>query len=111
MRSKKRSQKQKRSKRKMKNKMDGGGESNNFMVVSLKGCPFCESAKKLITKDPNSTMTNLDLNMNDKVQKDFWNKFVKTQFNKTHNTFPKIFRKGKFICGYSELEPELQQII
>jgi len=104
MRSKKRSQKQKRSKRKMKNNMDGGGKSNNFMVVSLNGCPFCESAKELITKDPNSTMINLDLNMNDKVQKDFWNKFVQTQFNKTHNTFPKIFRKGKFIGGYSELE-------
>ena len=77
------------------------------MVISLKGCPYCESAKELINNDPKSTMTNLDLNMNDSVQKDFWNKFVLTQFKKKHNTFPKIFKKGKFIGGCSEL----QQII
>ena len=99
-RSKKRSL-QKRSKR----KIDGGKvESNNFMVVSLKGCPFCKTAKEIITNDPNSTMKNLDLNANDTEQKKFWNKFVLTQFKKKHDTFPKIFRKGKFIGGCSELQ-------
>lgn len=105
MRSKKRSQKQKR--KRSKRKMDGGGESNHYMVVSLKGCPYCDSAKELIAKNPNSTMTNLDLDMNDEKNKQFWNKFVETQFKKKHSTFPKIFKKGKFIGGCSEL----QQII
>jgi glutaredoxin 3 len=104
MRSKKRSQQKKRSRRKIKNKiMDGTVEKDHFMVVSLKGCPFCESAKQLITKNSKS-ITNLEINKNDK---DFWNKFVQTQFKKNHDTFPKIFRKGKFIGGFSEL----QQII
>jgi len=105
MRSKKRSQK-KRSKRNLKNKLDHIGEEskNNFFMVSLKGCPYCISAKEIITNSPNSTMTNLDLNMNDTEQKKFWNKFVQTQFKKKHDTFPKIFKKGKFIGGCSELQ-------
>ena len=107
MRSKKRSQKQKQKRKRSKRKMDGGGELNNYMVVSLKGCPYCDSAKELIAKNPNSTMTNLDLDMNDEKNKQFWNKFVETQFEKKHRTFPKIFKKGKFIGGCSEL----QQII
>ena len=42
--------------------------------------------------------------MNDTEQKKFWNKFVQTQFKKKHDTFPKIFKKGKFIGGCSELQ-------
>jgi len=97
----------KRSKKRSKrSKLDGrkGVESNDFMVVSLKGCPYCNSAKEIIINDSNSTIINLDLNSNDTEQKKFWNKFVKTQFKKKHDTFPKIFRKGKFIGGYTELQ-------
>lgn len=89
---------------KKRNIKDGGRETNNFLLVSLKGCPYCESAKELIKKNPNSKMINLDLNMDDDKQKKFWNKFVLTQFQKKHNTFPKIFREGEFLGGYSELK-------
>ena len=109
MRSKKRGVLKSKRKSKRRTKIhysDGGNIQNNdeFTLISLIGCPYCREAKEII-KQKKFKMNSLDLKTDG--EKTFWNKFVISNFKKEHNTFPKIFHKGKFIGGCSDLQKYL----
>ena len=104
MRSKKRSLNKNKKKRNMKRNriLDGKNNSFNdiFQIVSLNGCPFCIEAKQIL-KQKGLKMQILEIDDMDTKKK--WNTFVKKEFGRNHDTFPKIFYEGKFVGGLSEL--------
>ena len=74
-----------------------------FQLVLLDGCLICELTQTLLEK-LGCKMDIVNFKMNDKKSKNDWNNFVKKNFNKSHNTFPKIFLEGHFIGGYDDLQ-------
>lgn len=73
-------------------------DTDTFYVEKL-GCPYCDAARKLL---PEGT-PHLDKEVYVDLDKDFLTQYPK------HKTYPKIFYKGTFIGGYTQLDEHLKK--
>jgi glutaredoxin len=82
--------------------------NNNWFIVTKKGCPYCDKAKMLLKSHhldygEYEITRQTSTNINDELSK----------FTDGYKYFPKIFKNGNFIGGYSELlklETKVQKI-
>jgi hypothetical protein len=76
-----------------------------FTVYSKSGCNNCTKAKKLITLLACSEKLEL-VDCDDYLieNKEDFLTFMQTLIGKEYRVFPMIFKDGKFIGGYSDLE-------
>lgn len=72
-----------------------------YTIYSKSGCPNCTKAKKLITSEKPFVVDCDDYLIEEKEEFLF---FMSTLIKKEYRVFPMIFKDGKFIGGFSELE-------
>ena len=72
-----------------------------YTIYSKSGCPNCTKAKKLVASEKYNIVDCDDYIIEDK--EDFLY-FMSTLIGKEYRVFPMIFKDGKFIGGYAELE-------
>ena len=71
-------------------------KENDWFIVTKTGCGYCKKAKALL-REKKVTFKTYNAT-SDKV-------FEKTdKMTKGYHYFPMIFKKGKFVGGYTELE-------
>lgn len=66
------------------------------LVVSKKGCPFCDDARKIL-REWKIEFLDVDKTTNEELSKEISEKYGIT-------TFPKIFLKKRFVGGASDLK-------
>jgi len=83
--------------------LDSGKKSNKntYDIITLVNCPYCSKLIKLL-EEKRIKYNNLEIENDDTYKKNICNLFVKRVFKIEHNTFPKIFRYGKFIGGFED---------
>jgi glutaredoxin len=78
--------------------------SDKFVVFFSPVCGFSQASKALLNKH-NIPFRSYDIyGKKDKIIKSLISTKGITGFDPTHNTYPIIFYKGKFVGGHSELE-------
>ena len=69
---------------------------NQWTIYSKNQCPYCDKAKFALRDEPDVTVKNISENS------EFFTELM--ELNPAARTMPQIFRDGKLIGGYDQLQ-------